>query len=289
MSEDLLSGWAGHAFSLSIGLGVLLLLAEGWWPQNKVIAPLVRRWFANLLTYGLTIVLLRWLPQLSLLGTALLAQQNGWGLLHLGNSPPIIAMVLGWLAVDLSGYLVHRLEHASPLLWRIHRLHHSDPDVDVTTTYRFHPLEVLLRAGAHVLVVVAVGVPPLAAVGYILLSSLTSVLSHANLRLSRGLNQALGILVITPNIHRTHHSIDLDDANSNFSVCLSCWDRLFGTFRAMPKSGFENITFGVEDRTTSDATSILRMLADPFLPARAPAALGTPATLATGDVPHRLG
>lgn len=288
MSEDLLSGWARHAFSLSIGLGVILLLAEGWRPQNKVCAPLGHRWVANLLTYASTVVLIRWLPQLSLLGTALLTQQNGWGLLHLVNSPPVIALVLGWLAVDLSGYLVHRLEHASPLLWRIHRLHHSDPDVDVTTTYRFHPLEVLLRAGAHVLVVVAVGVPPLAAVGYILLSSLTSVLSHANLRLPRGLDQALGMLVITPNIHRTHHSIDIEDANSNFSVCLSCWDRLFGTFRAMPKHGFGNIIFGVEGRTTNDATSILRMLADPFLPARAPAALGTSVTLATGDVPHRL-
>ena len=176
------------------------------------------------------------MPQLSLLGTALLTQQNGWGLLHLVNSPPVIALVLGWLAVDLSGYLVHRLEHASPLLWRIHRLHHSDPDVDVTTTYRFHPLEVLLRAGAHVLVVVAVGVPPLAAVGYILLSSLTSVLSHANLRLPRGLDQALGMFVITPNIHRTHHSIDIEDANSNFSVaCLSGADcsALFGRCQSM--------------------------------------------------------
>ena len=271
MSEELLSRWAGQAFVLGTGLALPLLLAESWWPTARQRSALGRRWVANLLAYAATAVLLRWLPLISLLGTALLAKQNGWGLFNLLMAPEWVAVAFSVLAIDLSGYLVHLLEHRIPLLWRIHRMHHSDPDVDVTTTYRFHPLEVLLRAGANIVVAFAVGMPPVAAVGYLLLSTITSVLSHANLRLPHVLDRPLGLVIITPGIHRTHHSVDRDDSNSNFSVCLSCWDRLFGTFRPMPTLGYADIEFGVEGRTVEDGTSILRMLADPFLSERAPA------------------
>ena len=132
---------------------------------------------------------------------------------------------------------------------RVRRLHHSDPDVDVTTTYRFHPIEVLLRAGVYALVAIGIGLPPVAAVGYLLLSAANSVISHANLRLPRTLDRVIGSVVITPDIHRMHHSIDRADSNSNFSVCLSCWDRLFGRFRSAPSLGHERIIFGVEGRS----------------------------------------
>lgn len=269
MSEDLLARLAGQAFLLGTVPALVLLLAEGWWPVGTQRIALGRRWVANLLAYAATAVLLRWLPLISLLATALLAKQNGWGLFNRLHAPELVAVAFSVLAIDLSGYLVHRLEHRIPLLWRIHRMHHSDPDVDVTTTYRFHPFEVLLRAGANIVVACAVGMPPVAAAGYLLVSTITSVLSHANLRLPRVLDRTLGLIVITPGIHRTHHSVDRDDSNSNFSVCLSCWDRLFGTFRPKPTLGYAHIEFGVEGRTGDDATSILRMLADPFLPEHA--------------------
>lgn len=265
MRSDLLFRWASHAHVVGLGLALLLLLAEGWWPRARQRTAPGRRWLANLFAYGATLLVFRWLPQLSLLGAAVLAERNGWGLLTWPGVPVSGAVILGWLAIDLSGYLVHRAEHRFPLLWRVHRLHHSDPDVDVTTTYRFHPFEVLLRAGVYALVAIAIGLPPVAAVGYLLLSAATSVFSHANLSVPRALDRVIGAIVITPGIHRTHHSIDRADSNSNFSVCLSCWDRLFGTFRSAPSMGHEQIVFGVEGRTLDEATSITRMLADPFL------------------------
>jgi sterol desaturase/sphingolipid hydroxylase (fatty acid hydroxylase superfamily) len=276
MRGDLLFRWAGQAYVVGLGLAILLLLAEGWWPRARQRTELGRRWLANLSAFGITLIVFRWLPQLSLLGAAMLAERNGWGLLNQLHVPDFVAVTLGWLAVDLSGYLVHRAEHRFPLLWRVHRLHHSDPDVDVTTTYRFHPFEVLLRAGVQVIVAIAMGMPPAAAVGYLLLTAAISVFSHANLRLPHALDRAVGMVVITPGIHRTHHSIDPTESNSNFSVCLSCWDRLFGTFRSAPLLGHDKIIFGVEGRTPHDATSIPRMLADPFLferPALQPAAM----------------
>ena len=237
MRDELAVQWAGQAAWLGLALAIVLLLAESWWPQRQSQAAFGRRWIANGLVLGVGIAVLRWLPQLSLIGAALLAADRGWGVVNWAHVPAVIAIPIAVLAIDLTGYAVHRLEHRSALLWRAHRLHHSDPDVDVTTTYRFHPFEIVLRAGAHVLVVLAVGVPPMAAVGYLLLSSLTSPLSHANVKLPRSIDQVLGWFVITPSIHRTHHSIDLDDASTNFAVCLSCWDRLLGTFRAAPSLG----------------------------------------------------
>jgi sterol desaturase/sphingolipid hydroxylase (fatty acid hydroxylase superfamily) len=274
MVEESLTRWVGQVFWLALGFAFLLLLVEGWWPLARQRQPLARRWFANVVAYSATAAVARWLPQLSVLGAAVLAGREGWGLFNRYSAPPFVAIIVSILALDLSGYVVHRLEHRIPVLWRIHRLHHSDPDVDVTTSYRFHPFEVLLRAITKVLVVIAVGLPLVAAMGYVLLSALTSVLSHANVRLPRALDRALGMVVITPGIHLTHHSIDRDDSNSNFSVCLSCWDRLFGTFRAEPTLGHENIRFGVDGRTDEAATSILKMLADPFLPERVPDSSG---------------
>jgi sterol desaturase/sphingolipid hydroxylase (fatty acid hydroxylase superfamily) len=279
VSAEFLTQWADQAFMLGLGLTLLMLLAEGWWPRVRAQSALGRRWLANLVAYLATILTLRWLPALSMIGAALLAERQGWGLLNRLAVWPAVTVAVSIVAIDLAGYLIHRLEHHSPLLWRIHRLHHSDPDVDVTTTYRFHPFEVVLRAGVSAVVVLGVGVPVIAAALYQLISTLTSVLSHADVKLPHTLDAAFGWIVITPDIHRTHHSIDRDDSNSNFSVCLSCWDRLFGTFRSAPKRGHENMIFGTESRTAADGTSLLRMLADPFLPERAPeafAAVGSP-------------
>lgn len=289
MTAETLARWAGQAFVLGLGLGLLLLLAEGRWPQSPQRPGMGRRWLANLGALAVNLLTLRWLPQLSLLGAALLAEQNGWGLFNWVKAPAVVAVIVAWLAVDLSGYLVHRLEHRHSLLWRIHRMHHSDPDVDVTTTWRFHPFEIVLRATVHVMVAIAIGLPPIAAVGYLVLSAVTSVLSHANLRLPRTLDRAIGMVVITPTIHRTHHSLDNRDSSSNFSVCLSCWDRLFGTYRVAPHAGMENITFGVEDRSAEAGWSILKMLADPFMAEAVPALSLASRPLPPRDLSERQG
>ena len=286
MSEDLLSHWEGHAFVLSVGLALVLLLAEGCWPRARQRRPLRRRWLANLGVFAATRIAFWWLSPLSLLGAAFLADKGGWGLFNWVSAPEIVAVTVSLLVLDLSTYVEHRLKHRIPVLWRIHRLHHSDPGVDVTTSLRHHPLEVLLRTTANVAVATAIGMPPVAAVVYLLLTAVTSVLSHADLRLPGTLCRALGMLVITPDNHRTHHSIDPEDGNSNFGICLSCWDRLFGTYRAVPTLGHEHIVFGVESCTIGDETSILKMLADPFVPERAHGTLARSASGPSVDLPH---
>lgn len=283
MDSDVLTRWAGQAFALGVGLTVAVLFVEGLRPRARVQFALGRRWLANLLTYVSTALASWWLRPVSLVAAALLAQQNGWGLFNNLTAPSVVAIAVSFAAIDLAGYLFHRLEHRSSLLWRIHRMHHSDPDVDVTTTYRFHPIEVCLRGVVDTVVAIGVGVPVIAPALHQLISTVTSVLSHANVRMPHALEAAIGWVVITPNIHRTHHSIDSEDSNSNFSVCLSCWDRLFGTFRPAPALGHENIRFGVDGRTADDGTSILRMLVDPLLPERVPAPLAPSGDVATDD------
>lgn len=268
MSEELLSRWASYAFVVGVGFGILLLLAEGWWPRVQQRCALGRRWFANLGTYSATEIALWSLSPLSLFGAALLASQRGWGLFNWVSAPDVVAFTVSWLVLDLVAYVEHRLKHRIPLLWRIHRLHHSDPDVDVTTTLRFHPFEVLLRTAVRGVVATAIGMPPIGAVAYSLLMACVSVLSHANIRQPGLVWRVIGLVVITPDFHRTHHSVDREDCNSNFGLLLSCWDRLFGTYRSAPTLGHENIRFGVEGLSVKDGTSILKMLADPFVPER---------------------
>ena len=265
-SEQIAARLVGAAFALSIGCTIFLLLAEAWRPLTGLRHTLRRRWLANLWVFAIASVIQRGLGALSLFSLALLAADRGWGLFHRWELPIPLVFAASILAVDLAGYTVHRLSHRVPLLWRMHRLHHSDPDVDVTTSFRFHPFEVVLRLLVLGAAVLAVGALPLAVAAYIAFAAVDSVLSHANLRLPRALDRALGLVALTPEMHRTHHSIDFADSHSNFGVCLTVWDRIFRTFRVRPTLGHEMILFGVDGRTARDATSILGMLADPFLP-----------------------
>lgn len=271
MGTDDLLAWAGTATWLGLGLAAPLLLLEGFWPRLAPRSSLGRRWLANAAVWGGAFLTLTWLPQWSLVAVSLVAAQRGWGLFHVVDVPAAAAILLSWLAIDLSGYLVHRAEHGSRLLWRLHRAHHSDPDVDVTTTYRFHPLEVLLRSAVQAGVALALGIPLAAAVLHLVTAAVSSPLSHANVRLPALLERALGWLIITPAIHRTHHSLDAGDSNTNFAVCLSCWDRLLGTFRSAPRAGESGLRFGVPGRSAAESTSIPWLLADPLLPDRLPA------------------
>ncbi|MCM2313516.1 MAG: sterol desaturase family protein [Steroidobacteraceae bacterium] len=269
MIEESLTQWAGHAFPIGLGGALLLLLLEEHWPEVSRRTTLGRRWLANAAAYAAATTVMRSLPFLSALGAARFADTQGWGLFNSAPVPGWIAIAFGVVALDLAGYAVHRLEHRVPLLWRVHRLHHSDPDVDATTAFRFHAFEIALIVAAEVVVVLALGVPVAAIVAYLLLSAVMSVLSHANVSLPPAVDRALRLIVITPRMHRVHHSIERVDYDSNFSVTLSFWDRLFRTYRHAPLRGDQGIVFGVVGRPVSQSVSIWRSLADPFLPATA--------------------
>ena len=230
-----------------------------------------RRWPANLGLVVLNSILIRLLFPAAAVGVALAAETQGWGLLQLYDVPTWIALVAGVVMLDLTIYLQHVMFHAVPALWRLHRMHHADLDVDVTTGARFHPVEIVLSMLIKFAVIAALGVPPLAVVLFEVLLSATSMFNHGNVRIPRALEPALRWLVVTPDMHRVHHSIERDETNSNFGFNLPVWDRLFGTYRAQPRAGHAAMTIGIPDlRDAAACSTLVGMLAIPFHGAKEP-------------------
>lgn len=225
----------------------------------------LQRWPANLSTVVLNTFIVRMLFPAAAVGVALAVESRGWGLLTLAGLPGWAAVATGVVLLDLAIYLQHVLFHAVPALWRLHRMHHADLDIDVTTGARFHPVEILLSLAIKFAVIAALGVPPVAVVVFEILLNATSMFNHSNVRIPSSLDRILRILVVTPDMHRVHHSIERDETDSNFGFNLSVWDRLFRTYRAQPRAGHEAMTIGVaEFRTTAECSSLFGMLAIPF-------------------------
>jgi len=224
-----------------------------------------RRWPANLGIVVLNSIIIRLLFPAAAVGVALTAETQGWGLLHRYDVPSWAAVVAGVVVLDLAIYLQHVMFHAVPALWRLHRMHHADLDIDVTTGARFHPVEIVISMLIKFAVIAALGVPPVAVVLFEVLLNATSMFNHSNVRIPLALEPALRWLVVTPDMHRVHHSIERDETNSNFGFNLSLWDRLFGTYRAQPRAGHLAMTIGIPDfRNAAECNSITGVLAIPF-------------------------
>jgi len=192
-----------------------------------------------------TLVIRMALP-LTVVGMAVIAEQRGWGLLHaVGPIPAVLAAAVAILLLDFAIYLQHVLFHAVPILWRVHRVHHADIDVDVTTGFRFHPVEILLSMLIKFASISALGASPLAVLLFEVLLNVGSLFNHANLRLFPGLDRMLRIFVVTPDMHRVHHSAWDVETNTNFGFTFPCWDHLCGTYRAQPAAGHDAMTLGL--------------------------------------------
>jgi sterol desaturase/sphingolipid hydroxylase (fatty acid hydroxylase superfamily) len=198
-----------------------------------------------------------------------LAQREGWGLFKLFGMPAWATLAGGVIAFDLSWYVTHRTMHETPLLWRIHSVHHSDPMVDVTTTSRQHPLELMFRAAVLLVFGLALGVPPAALVIYRTWATLQGLFDHANIRLPGWLDEAITWVSASPNMHKVHHSKDPALTNTNYSAIISAWDRLFGTFT--PPSRGLAIDYGLDGYERADRQSLIGLLGYPFRTARAAA------------------
>jgi sterol desaturase/sphingolipid hydroxylase (fatty acid hydroxylase superfamily) len=199
-------------------------------------------------------------------GVAIVVEERGWGLLHAVTPvPPWLEVVLAVLALDFAIYLQHIVFHAVPVLWRLHRMHHADLDVDVTTGARFHPIEILLSMGLKFGVIAAVGASPLAVLLFEVLLSAGSLFNHANLRLPLDADRALRWLVVTPDMHRVHHSIDPAETNRNFGFTVSWWDRLCGTYRAQPCTGHDGMVLGIDEFRTARDLRLDRLILQPFV------------------------
>jgi sterol desaturase/sphingolipid hydroxylase (fatty acid hydroxylase superfamily) len=223
-----------------------------------------RRWPSNIGVVALDTLLVRLLFPVTAVGVALLAEARGWGLFATLGLPAWASIVLGVMLLDLAIYLQHVLFHAVPALWRLHRMHHADLEFDVTTGARFHPIEILLSMGIKLGVVAALGVPALAVLIFEVLLNATSMFNHANVRIPKSIDRVLRWLVVTPDMHRVHHSIVRRETNSNFGFNLPWWDRLFGTYRDQPAAGHEGMTIGIEQFRDPQELRLDRMLVQPF-------------------------
>lgn len=250
------------AFFLSI------LTAMAAWelsaPRRRHEIPRLLRWGSNLGIVVLNTVLVRLTFPLLAVGLAVLAEQNGWGMLNTGELPLWLSVGVGVLALDLAIYLQHVVFHAVPALWRVHRMHHADLEFDVTTGVRFHPIEILLSMGLKLAVVAALGPPVVAVLIFEVLLNATSLFNHGNVRLPGWLDRRLRWLVVTPDMHRVHHSIHPEEANSNFGFNLPWWDRLLGTYRDQPRDGHEGMTIGIELFRTRRDLCLDQMLLQPL-------------------------
>jgi len=197
-------------------------------------------------------------------GFALLAESRGWGLFNQISLPGWFEVLAGFLLLDLGIYLQHRIFHYVPVLWRFHRMHHADLDVDVTTGVRFHPIEILLSLGIKFVVVVGLGASALAVFIFEIVLNATSMFNHSNVKMAPVVDRVLRWLVVTPDMHRVHHSVIRTETDSNFGFNFPWWDRLYKTYRPQPEAGHEAMKLGIDQFPDPKDLRLDRMLIQPF-------------------------
>ena len=244
---------------------VLMALAEFAEPARALVVRKRQRWFANLSLLTLNTVVVRLVFPGSAVGIAVLAQHTGSGLLHVVRVPEAVALVVSLLVLDLGIYLQHILFHSVPALWRLHSVHHADLDFDVTTGSRFHPLEMLLSMLFKGAIILALGPPWLAVLIFEMILNAAAVFNHANVHLPLKADRSLRWVIVTPDMHRIHHSAQPREHNSNFGFNLPWWDRLFGTYVAEPRPDHAAMTIGLPQLCSADdCTNFARLLMLPF-------------------------
>ncbi|MGD8568618.1 MAG: sterol desaturase family protein [Gammaproteobacteria bacterium] len=249
-----------------IGTFIIIALWEVIAPKRALTVSKVIRWLNNLGLVGLNTVVLRLLFPAAAVGVAVFASEEGWGLLHYYPVPLAVAVVVSVLVLDFIIYLQHVLVHAVPALWRLHRVHHADLDYDVTTGARFHPIEIILSMLIKFATIVVLGAPVIAVILFEVILNATAMFNHGNISLPKGLDRVLRWIVVTPDMHRVHHSVEDDEANSNFGFNLPWWDRLFGTYRDQPRGGHQGMTIGIHKyRDHKQVNQLPGMLALPFI------------------------
>lgn len=265
------------AIRLAAFFGIFALMAawEAASPRRARLHTRLQRWTANLGLVVLNSILLRLIFPLAAVGFASFAAERGWGLLNAFMLPDWVTLVLAVVALDFAIWVQHVMFHAVPALWRLHRVHHADPDFDVTTGARFHPVEIVLSMLIKFSVIAVLGAPAAAVLVFEVLLNATAMFNHANLKLPAGIDAGLRRLLVTPDMHRVHHSTEVIEANSNFGFNLSIWDRLFGTYRPAACLPQESMEIGVAGLTGDPrCVSLTGMLALPFLDAGRDYAIG---------------
>ena len=227
------------------GIFALVAILEILAPRRTLTTSKATRWFANLAMVALNPLSVRLVFPVLPVGMALLAEERHWGLLNSMGLPYWLKVTIAVIILDFSIYLQHVLHHAIPILWRLHMVHHADLDFDVTTGMRFHPIEIVLSMGIKLMTVAALGPPALAVLIFEVALNATSMFNHSNIRIPEKIDRVLRLLVVTPDMHRVHHSVIIRETNSNYGFNLPWWDRLFGTYKDQPEQGHDGMTIGL--------------------------------------------
>lgn len=243
------TGDSGALVSLGLMAGVFALFAllEALLPFRRATQSKPARWFTNIALFAIDTLAVRLLLPVAMVGGALLAQERGWGLFNLVEAPAWLAFITTILALDLALYVQHWATHRVPWFWRLHRVHHTDRDFDVTTAARFHPVEIVLSMVWKVAVVIAIGAPALAVFVFETGFALLTLWTHTNLSLPQKLDTAFRKVIVTPDMHRIHHSARMPETNSNYGTFLSAWDRMFGTYASEPQDPQHEMMIGLEE------------------------------------------
>ena len=257
-----------HESIVRLGCFFTVLLAMMLWewrqPRRTLSLPRTRRWPANLGIIVVDSVVLRLVFPILAVGAAGLAETRGWGLFNGLEAPFWLAFIASLLLLDLIIYAQHVVFHKVPVLWRLHRMHHTDLDFDVTTALRFHPLEIVLSMLIKLAVVILLGAPAVAVMVFEVILNATAMFNHGNVGLPPWLDRRLRWLLVTPDMHRVHHSVLVEETDSNFGFNLPWWDRLFGTYRDQPREGHTGMTLGLESFRDGRATQLSGLLLQPF-------------------------
>jgi sterol desaturase/sphingolipid hydroxylase (fatty acid hydroxylase superfamily) len=251
---------------LSAFAGAFLIMAawELLAPRRDQEIGRVWRWPNNLGIVAVDTLVVRLLFPTAAVGVALICEEKGWGVLHAVALPHWSEVLLAVVVLDLAIYGQHVVFHAVPFLWRLHRMHHADLEFDVTTGVRFHPVEIVLSMLIKFAVIALLGAPALAVLIFEVLLNATSMFNHSNVRMPLWIDRALRWIVVTPDMHRVHHSIVTRETHSNFGFNLPWWDRLFGTYRPQPKAGHEDMTLGIPAFRDKSELRLDRMLVQPL-------------------------
>lgn len=268
MTETLLTNEPVLRLSAFLGIFVLMALWELFAPRRPQTVSKPGRWVNNIGIVVVDTLVLRILFPTLAVGVALWAESNNWGLLNFLGAPAWLAIPVAFLALDLLIYVQHVVMHKVPVLWRLHMMHHTDLDLDVTSGARFHPVEIILSMLIKMAFVLLLGAPAVAVLIFEVVLNATAMFNHSNVRLPLGLDRVLRLILVTPDMHRVHHSVIRGETDSNYGFNLPWWDRIFRTYRDQPAEGHDGMTIGLPDYRDPGRLTLPKLLALPFAPLR---------------------
>ena len=248
-----------------LGLFLILAITEIFAPRRELQHVKAKRWLTNWMIVIIDSVVLRLIFTGAAVGIAIWAQAHGYGLFNMLGTSTVVAVIVSFIVLDFAIWLSHVASHKIPLFWAIHRMHHSDVDFDVTTAIRFHPIEIVLSMVWKMIIVILLGAPAISVLIFEIFLNGTALFNHSNIKLPLAVDRVLRLFVVTPDMHRVHHSIVHNETDSNYGFNLAIWDRLFGTYIDQPVAGHKGMTIGISEWQDKRPTQLLWSLKVPFL------------------------